>query len=83
MDTKDYKELDEKELDAFLAILIASGVTQLSKVPFKMLWKDTQYVPSIFSGIMNRFVIYCFITHLSPCSTGNNSFFIETEQFKL
>lgn len=53
-ESQDYKILQEKELDAFLAILIASGITQHSKIPFKMLWKESNYVPTIFSGIMNR-----------------------------
>lgn len=51
---KEYVDIDGIELDAFLAILIASGVTHQERTAFKHLWNDSSFVPSIFSVYMSR-----------------------------
>ena len=49
-----FKEIDEIELNSFLGILIASGVTHQGKTAFKYLWNETLMVPSFFATVMAR-----------------------------
>lgn len=50
----DFEEIRMEELDCYLGIVIASGLTHQTRTSFDTLWQDSLFIPIIFRTVMNR-----------------------------
>ena len=50
----DFKDVDMTELNAYIAMLYAGGITHQTNVKLDQLWSDSLFVPPIFSAVLPR-----------------------------